>query len=111
MAGFARLLAKPVDPYEKLATKAKTNFQKFWNADRNCCFDVIDSPGIGNDASLRPNQISAVSLPVSPLPPEQQKADLDVCARRPLTSHGLRSLAQGELGYSGHYDGSDRGAS
>jgi predicted glycogen debranching enzyme len=108
MAGFARLLAKPEEPYEKLAARALKNFQRFWNADRNCCFDVIDSPGVGNDASLRPNQIFAVSLPVTPLSPEQQKAIVDFCARRLLTSHGLRSLAPGEPGYAGHYGGSPR---
>ncbi len=108
MAGFSRLLAKPVDAYENLAAKAKKNFQKFWNAPLNCCFDVIDSPGIGNDATLRPNQIFAVSLPVSPLTPDQRKAVVDVCARHLLTSHGLRSLAPGEAGYTGHYGGSPR---
>jgi len=102
------LLAKPADAYEKLATRAKSNFQKFWNADRNCCFDVIDSPGIGNDAALRPNQVFAASLPSSPLMPGQQKAVVDVCARHLLTSHGLRSLAPGEAGYTGHYGGSPR---
>ena len=108
MAGFARQLARPGDAYEKLANKAKSNFQKFWNVDRNCCFDVIDSPGIGNDPALRPNQIFAVSLPVSPLTAAQQKAVVDICARRLLTSHGLRSLAPGEAGYAGHYGGSPR---
>jgi len=108
MPGFARVLAKPVDAYESLAAKAKTSFQKFWNAPLNCCFDAIDSPGIGNDATLRPNQIFAVSLPVSPLTPDQQKAVVDVCARHLLTSHGLRSLAPGEAGYTGHYGGSPR---
>ena len=108
MAGFARLLAKPSEAYERLSAKAKKSFQKFWNAERNCCFDVVDSPGIGNDAALRPNQIFAVSLPASPLAPEQQKAAVDVCARQLLTSHGLRSLAPGEPGYTGHYGGSPR---
>jgi predicted glycogen debranching enzyme len=108
MAGFARLLAKPTDAYEGHAAKAKNSFQKFWNADRNRCFDVIDSPGIGNDTSLRPNQIFAVSLPTSPLTAEQQKSVVDVCARHLLTSHGLRSLAPGESGYIGHYGGSPR---
>jgi len=108
MAGFARLLAKPAEDYEKLAAKAKKSFQKFWNSERDCCFDVVDSSGIGNDAALRPNQIFAVSLPVSPLMPEQQKAVVDACARRLLTSHGLRSLAPGETGYTGHYGGSPR---
>jgi len=108
MAGFARSLRKPGGAYEKLAARAKQSFQRFWNAERGCCFDVIDSPGVGNDALLRPNQIFAVSLPVTALTPEQQKAVVDVCARRLLTSHGLRSLAPGEPGYSGHYGGSPR---
>jgi predicted glycogen debranching enzyme len=108
MAGFARFLAKPSEAYEKLSAKAKNSFQRFWNTDRNCCFDVIDSAGIGNDASIRPNQIFAVSLPVSPLSPEQQKAVVDVCARHLLTSHGMRSLAPDEPGYAGHYGGSPR---
>jgi glycogen debranching enzyme len=47
-------------------------------------------------------------LPVSALTPEQQTAVVDVCARRLLTSHGLRSLAPGEPGYTGHYGGSPR---
>jgi predicted glycogen debranching enzyme len=108
MAEFARLLAKPADGYEKLAAKAKKSFQKFWNAERGCCYDVIDAPGIGNDPLLRPNQILAVSLPVSPLSFEQQKSVVDVCARHLLTSHGLRSLAPGEPGYAGHYTGGPR---
>ena len=108
IAQFARLLKQPGEGYEKLAAKAKKSFQKFWNPGRRCCFDVIDSPGIGNDALLRPNQIFAVSLPVSPLSSEQQKSVVDVCARNLLTSHGLRSLAPGEPGYTGHYGGSPR---
>jgi predicted glycogen debranching enzyme len=108
MAEFARLLAQPGEGYEKLAAKARKSFQNFWNAKRGCCYDVIDSPGIGNDASLRPNQVFAVSLPVSPLTPDRQKSVVDVCARHLLTSHGLRSLAPGEPGYTGHYGGNPR---
>jgi predicted glycogen debranching enzyme len=105
---FARLLARPSEGYEKLSTKAKKNFQKFWNEERGCCYDVIDSPDLGNDAALRPNQIFAVSLPVSPLSEDQQKAVVDVCAQHLLTSYGLRSLAPGEPGYLGHYSGGPR---
>src|SRR5207253_1547947 len=72
MAGFARLLLKPGEAYEKLAAKAKKSFQRFWNADGNCCFDVIDSPGSGNDAARRPNQLFAVSVRLSPLTAGQQ---------------------------------------
>jgi len=46
-----------------LGAPAEASFAKFWNSARNHCYDVIDSPGIGNDASLRPNQILTVSLP------------------------------------------------
>jgi predicted glycogen debranching enzyme len=108
IAEFARVVAKPSEGYEKLAAKATKSFRKFWNEERNCCFDVIDAPGIGRDPSLRPNQIFAVSLPISPLTAEQQQAVVDVCAQHLLTSYGLRSLAPGEPGYRGHYSGGPR---
>jgi predicted glycogen debranching enzyme len=108
IAQFARLLARPSEGYEKLSAKARKNFQKFWNEERNCCYDVIDSPDAGKDAALRPNQIFAVSLPMSPLTEDQQKAVVDVCAQHLLTSYGLRSLAPGERGYIGHYAGGPR---
>jgi predicted glycogen debranching enzyme len=105
MAEFARLLARPGEGYEKLSAKARKNFQKFWNEERGCCFDVIEAPGTGSDAALRPNQLLAVSLPVAPLTEEQQKSVVDVCAQHLLTSYGLRSLAPGDPGYQGHYVG------
>jgi predicted glycogen debranching enzyme len=61
MAEFGRLFKRPGEGYEKLAAKAQKGFQKFWNAGRGYCYDVIDSPGIGNDALLRPNQIAGQS--------------------------------------------------
>ncbi len=108
MAEFARLLKESSERYEALAGKAKDGFQKFWNERQRCCYDVIDSPGVGNDATTRPNQIFAVSLPVSPLTPEQQKSVVNLCAERLLTPYGLRSLAPGEPGYQGHYLGGPR---
>jgi len=108
MTKLARVLEISSDGYQALSSKAKEGFQKFWNAQRQCCYDVIDAPGLGNDASLRPNQILAVSLPVSPLPQEQQKAVVDICAAQLLTPYGLRSLAPTEAGYHGHYAGGPR---
>ena len=108
MADFALLLNRPADGYTRLADKAGKNFQKFWNADRNCCYDVIQIPSGGNDPLLRPNQIFAVSLPFSPLTVAQQKAVVDICAHYLLTSHGLRSLAPSEPGYKGQYTGGQR---
>jgi predicted glycogen debranching enzyme len=106
MATLAPVAGKAAEPFRKLADKVKTNFSKFWDETKGYCYDVIDAPGIGNDASLRPNQIFAVSLPESPLSIAQQKSVVDVCARRLLTSHGLRSLAMGVSDYDGHYGGS-----
>jgi predicted glycogen debranching enzyme len=108
MADFAKVLVRSGDGYKKLAEKAIKNFQKFWNVDRNYCFDVIDSPGTGNDPSLRPNQIFAVSLPVSPLSAQQQKGVVDAVGQHLLTSHGLRSLAPFEQGYRAQYGGGPR---
>jgi predicted glycogen debranching enzyme len=105
---FARRLARPREGYLKLKEKAEKNFQKFWNPARNCCFDVIDALGVGADAALRPNQVFAVSLPVSPLTQEQQKSVVDTLGRELLTSFGLRSLGPSELGYVGRYAGLPR---
>ena len=108
MARLAPIAGKSAEPFLKMAELARKGFDRFWNSGANCCYDVIDDPSLGNDASLRPNQVFAVSLPESPLSKEQQKAVVDVCARRLLTSHGLRSLAQDERGYQGHYGGGPR---
>ena len=108
MAEFARRLARPREGYVKLREKAEKNFQKFWNPARNCCFDVIDAPGIGVDAALRPNQVFAVSLTVSPLTEKQRKGVVDTLGRELLTSFGLRSLGPSEPGYIGRYTGGPR---
>jgi predicted glycogen debranching enzyme len=107
MAGFARAIGRDAAKYEALAEGTRIGFSRFWNSEKHFCFDVIDSPGCpdGTDASLRPNQILAVSLPETALAPEQQRAVVDVCERELLTSFGLRSLAGNEKGYRGRYAG------
>src|ERR1700730_11531568 len=86
MAGFARAIGGNAAQYERLAERTRTGFARFWNSERQFCFDVIDSPGCpdGKDATLRPNQILAVSLRESALASEQQRAVVDVCARELL---------------------------
>ncbi len=108
MAEFAKLLVRPFEGYEKLSAKASKHFERFWNAERNCCFDVIDVPNAPNDAALRPNQLFAVSLRINVLSHRQQKAIVDICAQQLLTSHGLRSLAPSEYGYKGQSAGGAR---
>jgi predicted glycogen debranching enzyme len=107
MTEFALGLDMPTASYEAAAARARAGFTRFWNEASGACYDVLDGP-LGPDASLRPIQLLAVSLPHSPLYPAQQKAVVDACARQLLTSHGLRSLAPGEPGYIGHYGGDRR---
>jgi predicted glycogen debranching enzyme len=104
IAKVARQIGKPYQEYEALADRTLAKFDRFWNDDLGYCYDVLDSPN-GPDASLRPNQIFAVSLPESPLPFHQQRQVVDVCGRWLLTSHGLRSLAPSHPDYQGHYGG------
>ena len=105
MAVFARSLGRPTDRYDSLVEHTRKGFARFWNEATQCCFDVLDGPH-GNDASIRPNQIFAVSLPESGLSCEQQEAVVDCCARHLLTSHGLRSLSPDDPQYRGQYGGS-----
>ncbi len=104
MAGFARRLRRPAEQWDRLAARARDGFERFWNQAAGYCYDVIDGPD-GNEDALRPNQIFAVSLPESPLPPERQRQVVDACARHLLTSFGLRSLAPGHPHYHGRYSG------
>jgi predicted glycogen debranching enzyme len=111
MAKFARQLGKPYKEYEAIADRTLIKFSRFWNADTGYCYDVLDSPD-GDDPSLRPNQIFAVSLPgigakgYAPLlTPIQQRGVVDTCDRSLLTSYGLRSLAPNHPQYQGHYGG------
>jgi predicted glycogen debranching enzyme len=104
MARFAPELGKRAEEYKALTERVKSAFARFWNRDRQCCFDVIDGPS-GNDSSLRPNQIFAVSLPESPLSAEQRKQVVDSCALHLLTPHGLRSLDAADPAYCGRYEG------
>lgn len=104
IAKFAREIMKPHQEYDAIADRSLARFSRFWNADRGYCYDVLDAPE-GDDASLRPNQLFAVSLSESPLSSPQQRAVVDVCARSLLTSHGLRSLAADHPNYRGTYGG------
>jgi predicted glycogen debranching enzyme len=109
MAQIAQRLGKPDDDYTSLAEQTAQGFDRFWNPDTDYCFDVLDGPS-GNDPTLRPNQILAVSLPEDPdiaplLTADQRKAIVDCCSQTLLTSYGLRSLPTDHPNYRGRYEG------
>ena len=102
---LAQLIDRPSGVYRAMAEKTRTGFARFWN--EGYAFDVLDGPS-GNDATLRPNAIFAVSLHASPLSPEHQHAVVDVCAREFLTPRGLRSLSPRDPAYVPQYLGDVR---
>lgn len=108
LARFSRRLGVADSNYLDMARRVGLSFARFWNADAGCLYDVLDGPA-GPDASLRPNQVFAVSLPDSPLEPAKRKAVVEAVGRSLLTSYGLRSLAPGSHEYRGHMTG-DRAA-
>ncbi|EAW36947.1 amylo-alpha-1,6-glucosidase [Lyngbya sp. PCC 8106] len=111
MIRFAQKLGKPHDEYQQLAQQTAKGFARFWNEAAEYCYDVLDTPN-GNDASLRPNQILAVSLPplgensyACLLNSRRQRQVVEICAQELLTSYGLRSLAPDDPEYQGTYTG------
>ncbi|HTU26095.1 MAG TPA: amylo-alpha-1,6-glucosidase [Pirellulales bacterium] len=106
LAGWCDAEGQPdVEPLRREAERVCRSFnERFWCGQRGFLFDVIDGPG-GDDASLRPNQLFAISLPNPVLVPERWAAIVDVVERQLLTPVGLRSLAPGEPDYKPKYDG------
>jgi glycogen debranching enzyme len=76
----------------------------FWNEQADCLYDCITQSV--PDASIRPNQIFAVSLPHSPLSPQRQAAVVKVVREHLLTPMGLRTLSPFDPRYRRAYGGS-----
>jgi glycogen debranching enzyme len=89
-----------------LAEKAKKSFEKFWNFERNCLYDVIAEDG--PDASLRPNQIIAAALDFTMLDAARATNVVDTVERELLTPYGLRTLEHGDPRYVGSCVGDRR---
>ena len=102
----ARLRAPEKNLFQSLLAQGSASFARYWNEAKGCLYDVLDlEGGTASDPAVRPNQILALSLPYCPLPPEQMKSIVDVCARELLVSYGLRSLSPREPGYRGEFSG------
>ena len=90
--------------FRALADQAEQNFiGLFWNEAAGCLFDVVN--GETRDASIRPNQIFAVSLPHKLLAPEKRRKVVAAVEHHLLTPYGLRSLAPNDPQYHGRYEG------
>lgn len=88
--------------YLNLANKVKTAFKnRFFNSETGCLFDVIDK----NDASIRPNQIYAMSLEYPLLTKEESKRVLKVVEKELLDIYGLRTLSISDSRFKPVYEG------
>lgn len=93
--------------FSTIAKTAKVSFNaQFWNDTDDCLFDVIN--GEEKDASVRPNQIFAVSLPHIMLTAAKARKVVKKVEAELLTPVGLRSLAKTDPNYTPLYIGSPR---
>jgi predicted glycogen debranching enzyme len=105
---YARRDIENAKHYKSMADKVRASFcNLFWNQSGGYLNDCILPDG-SVDASIRPNQIFAVSLPFSPLSDEQQKSVVDVVQKELLTPYGLRTLNTADSRYKGQYAGPQR---
>ena len=94
-----------VDRFGSLAAQLRSSFaDRFVRADGFGLFDVVDGPR-GNDASLRPNQLLAVSLPGTALALGTARTVVATCRDALLTPLGLRSLDPADPRYRPYHRG------
>ncbi len=89
--------------YAGLASRVREGFASFWNPEKSCLYDVLRAGE--KDASVRPNQIFALSLPFPLLGIQKAKTVLAKIEEELLTPYGLRSLSPREAGYFGTCEG------
>jgi predicted glycogen debranching enzyme len=95
--------------WEGLLQHARQSFDaRFWNADAECLFDVVDVDHVAgvNDATIRPNQIFAVGgLPSVLLSGVRARRVVDAVEAHLWTPLGLRTLSPTSPDYVAHYEG------
>lgn len=88
--------------WAEMAEKVRGSFEgEFWYNSGGYCYDLIRDHE--KDASLRPNQIFALSLPYPLLDKSRQASILAVVTAHLLTPVGLRTLSPYDPLYSGRH--------
>lgn len=96
------ILGTDVKHFTKAAELGEKHFDtKFWHSGRGHYLDTADP----NDATLRPNQVLAMSLPFTPCSKENSEKALKRVESQLLTPFGLRTLGPEEPGYRGRFKG------
>ncbi|HEV7842454.1 MAG TPA: amylo-alpha-1,6-glucosidase, partial [Pyrinomonadaceae bacterium] len=93
-------------PFTEHAARAYESFNKrFWYEAGGYLYDVVDIESGGDDASCRPNQLLAISLPNAVLDPQRWESVVQVAHDKLLTPVGLRSLAPDDSEFKPTYHG------
>mgnify|MGYP004448390363 CR=1 FL=1 len=93
------------EKYENLAQTATESFNRlFWCEEKSCLYDVIEKDGTPDD-HFRCNQLYAVSLPFSILPPDKERNIVDFCQKELYVGVGIRTLTCDHKDYHPLYDG------
>ena len=91
--------------HKRAAARAAASFgARFPIADRGWLHDVVDGPD-GDDASLRPNQLLALSLLPDLVDAERAAAVVEAVSTHLVVPGGLRTLAPFEPGYRPRFQG------
>ena len=102
------------DSCEAMAQKVKESFGKFWNAEAGCLYDLIDVPSADGgkvvDASIRPNQLFALSLADDLMTKDQAVSIIAVVEDKLVTPVGLRTLSPSDRNYKPFYGGGGESA-
>jgi predicted glycogen debranching enzyme len=105
MEGWSEAMQADPSPYAGAAARAQAAFNaRFWNEREGCLYDVVDGER-GDDASIRPNQLFAISLTHPVLARERWAAVMGAVRRELLTPVGLRTLSPKAPDFAPTYDG------
>ena len=96
---------RATEEWDELLQRATSSFPGMFELADGALADVVDRSG-RSDASCRPNQLLAASLPFGPVIDEGQAARIVAACGDLVTSIGLRSLSPTDGAYRGHHRGS-----
>ena len=88
---------------DKAAAVKEAFCAQFWNDELGCLYDVINADG--KDASIRPNQLLALSLPFPLFDGEKAERIFATVDTHLYTPRGLRSLSPRDPAYRSRYAG------
>lgn len=101
---LAQRYAEPAYRCQAQLEHMRTSFRQcFWVEQGNYLGDVWRDGTL--DASIRPNQLFAASLPYSVLPEDDCPCVVEAVRNILLTPYGLRTLSPLDLRYQGSYEG------